>query len=74
VETLVELDHEYAEAGRAAGCPVYLRAPAVGVMEAFIDGLADAVQAALGREDAVSTDGGGRRCDACWTRCPARAA
>ena len=31
VETLVELDHDYAELAEAVGCPPYLRAPAPGV-------------------------------------------
>jgi hypothetical protein len=31
VETLVELDHEYAVLAKEAGCPVYLRAPPWGV-------------------------------------------
>ena len=31
VETLVELDHDYAALGAAAGCPLYIRVPALGV-------------------------------------------
>ena len=42
VETLVELDHEYAELAREVGVPFYLRAPAIGVDLAYIEGLADA--------------------------------
>ena len=41
VETLVELDHDYAELAQRLGVSPYLRAPAVGVEEAFIEGLAD---------------------------------
>jgi ferrochelatase len=61
VETLVELDHEYAELGREAGCPVYLRAPAVGIRPDFIGELTDAVLGALER-DGVTTHTGGRWC------------
>ena len=74
VETLVELDHEYAAGAREAGVPQYLRAPAVGVREAFVAGLAGMVEDALARAGGVETAAGGRRCAACWTRCPARAA
>jgi ferrochelatase len=49
VETLVELDHEYAEVAIAAGCAPYLRAPTPGVRQAFIDDLADGVIVSLGR-------------------------
>ncbi|MBI1404858.1 MAG: ferrochelatase [Caulobacter sp.] len=56
VETLVELDIEYGEAARHAGCPAYVRVPALGVEAGFIAGLADAAAAALGREG-VDSDG-----------------
>ncbi len=74
VETLVELDHEYKALADASGVPVYLRAPAVGVSDAFITGLAETVEAALARPADVETACGGRWCPAPWTRCPARAA
>ena len=74
VETLVELDHEYALLAKEAGCPVYLRAPAVGVAEARIAALADAVEGALALPGGPQTYGGGRWCDGCWSQCPARAA
>jgi ferrochelatase len=41
VETLVELDRDYAELARGMGCGVYLRAAAVGTEPAFIAGLAE---------------------------------
>ncbi len=63
-----------AAVAEAAGVPVYLRAPTVSVADAFIGGLADTVLAALARAPGVETAAGGRRCEACWTRCPARAA
>lgn len=72
VETLVELDHEYAEVARQAGCPVYLRAPALGVAARFIDDLAEVVVRALNR-DGVADSEGRRWCAARWGRCPARA-
>jgi ferrochelatase len=56
VETLVELDHEYAEVARQVNCAPYLRAPALGIDEAFIGALAKAVAAAVGREAAVGPD------------------
>jgi ferrochelatase len=72
VETLVELDHEYAELAKEAGCPVYLRAPAVGVADAFIDMLADAVLTAIPRQGVLDA-GGGRWCPRRWSRCPSQA-
>lgn len=49
VETLVELDHEYAQVAHAAGCRPYLRAPTPGVRDGFIEDLAHAALIALGR-------------------------
>jgi ferrochelatase len=74
VETLVELDHEYKELAQAAGCPIFLRAPALGVSGAFIEALAGAVIDALKRGGGVASACGGRWCDADWSACPARAA
>lgn len=50
VETLVELDHEYAALAGKLGVAPYLRAPALGVEPAFIGELARIVKTALGRE------------------------
>jgi ferrochelatase len=47
VETLVELDHEYAELAKEAGAQPYLRAPTPGVRAPFIDALARLTLAAL---------------------------
>ena len=44
IETLVELDRDYAELADRLGVRVYLRAPAPGTHPAFIRGLADAVE------------------------------
>jgi len=53
VETLVELDHDYARLANEVGCKPYLRAPTPGVSEPFIDDLAQAVLTALGRQGDV---------------------
>jgi ferrochelatase len=58
VETLVELDHEYADLAREVNCAPYLRAPALGVDEVFIAALAKAVSAAVSQEAALGPDSG----------------
>jgi len=68
-ETLVELDIEYRELAEDAGVPAYLRARTVGTHPAFIEGLADLVEAAL-RDGGLSSDRGGRICPASWSGCP----
>ena len=60
VETLVELDHDYAKVAAAAGCAPYLRAPALGVAAAFIGGLGQAVVQAIGRDLPIGPCGGWR--------------
>lgn len=73
IETLVELDHEYAELAESAGCPYYVRVPALGIEPAFIDALAGLVGQALAWSDgAAQTGEGGRWCAADWSACPAR--
>jgi ferrochelatase len=49
VETLVELDDDYAKIAAEAGCSPYLRSPTPGVRQIFIDDLAEAVITSLGR-------------------------
>jgi ferrochelatase len=71
VETLVELDHEYAEVAKSVGCAPYLRAPALGVDADFIAGLAKAVGSALARETWVGPDSGWL-CPAGHGRCAKR--
>jgi ferrochelatase len=63
IETLVELDHEYREVAVKAGCPAYVRVPALGVAPGFIRSLGRAIQGALGSPEPVVT--------ACAWRCPA---
>jgi ferrochelatase len=67
VETLVELDIEYGEVAHKAGCPAYVRVPALGPDPGFIGGLAEAAVAALGRSGTESD--GSFRC-ASWKKCP----
>jgi ferrochelatase len=50
IETLIELDRDYAELASRLGTPNYLRVPVVGIEPHFIEGLAAAVCRALGRE------------------------
>lgn len=71
VETLVELDHEYAELARGVGVTTYLRAPALGVEAGFLEGLVEAIGSARLQERAVQCAMGGRLCGAEWSRCPA---
>lgn len=73
VETLVELDHEYAAVAAEAGCAPYLRVPAVGADQAFIAGLASAVTQATGRENGPVA-AGAWRCPADVGKCPRRGA
>jgi ferrochelatase len=67
VETLIELDRDYAILAREAGITCYLRAPAVGVRELFIEGLADAIVQRLGRP---GTGPDGAACPIGFARCP----
>lgn len=71
VETLVELDHDYAGKAAAAGCSTYIRAPALGVQPAFIAGLAGQIAGALDRPAGVHP-GSDFVCAANWGKCPAR--
>lgn len=70
IETLVELDIEYGELAHEAGLHPYLRAPAVGVAQSFIETLAQAVTDSLGR---TGTAPFGPGCQARWKACPFQA-
>lgn len=74
IETLVELDIEYAAHARAAGLPFYLRAPALGETPAFIEALADLVEAAMRAPRPVRSGEGARICPAQFGLCPHGAA
>jgi ferrochelatase len=68
VETLVELDHEYAELAEQQGVSPYLRAPALGITAAFIDTLAAAVRSSLEVPGVAPFMWSG--CDGCHRQCP----
>ena len=70
VETLVELDHEYAELATEIGVAPYLRAPALGVSEAFVETLVGASISALGLQATAPFDS--PPCDSCHSNCPRR--
>ncbi len=70
VETLVELDHEYAELAQEVGVAPYIRVPALGVASEFIDGLAGMVRQALGKNGVIP--GSDWRCGS--TNCPCKEA
>lgn len=69
VETLVELDRDYAEVAAKAGARPYIRVPALGVQPRFIEGLAALVEQALA---SAGTAPGGGRCEAGLSRCALR--
>jgi protoporphyrin/coproporphyrin ferrochelatase len=71
VETLVELDHEYADLAESIGCAPYIRVAALGLEPAFIAALSEAALDALGREAGVEP-GRGWTCEACGPICMAR--
>jgi ferrochelatase len=59
VETLVELDRDYAEAARRAGAQPYIRVPALRTHPRFIAALADLTERALGNGAGVRPGGAG---------------
>jgi ferrochelatase len=69
VETLVELDIEYAQVAKAAGVPFYIRAPALGAAPRFIDALAELVELALSSPGKLQSENGGRLCPAQFGLC-----
>ncbi len=71
VETLVELDHEYAEIAGEIGCVPYLRVPALGRDAGFIGGLRGMVLDALDNGPGVSA-AGGWSCPAAHGKCACR--
>jgi len=68
IETLVELDHEYAALAEANGCPAYVRVPALGVDGAFIGSLAKITLEALQRPGGTCP-GSAFACRG-WSKCP----
>jgi ferrochelatase len=71
VETLVELDDDYAKIARDTGCAPYLRAPTPGVAQGFIDGLAHSVLEAARRPERIGSCGPWR-CPAGYAKCALR--
>ncbi|MBI1252055.1 MAG: ferrochelatase [Alphaproteobacteria bacterium] len=69
IETLVELDVEYAEKAKALGVPFYLRAAALGAADRFIAALADQVERALEHPGATISEAAGRLCPAQFGLC-----
>ena len=59
VETLVELDRDYAAAAARAGAQPYIRVPALGTHPAFITALADLTEQALASDARVQPGGAG---------------
>jgi ferrochelatase len=72
VETLVELDWEYAELAKEKALPYYLRAQALGVAPRFIAALADLAARALDGPPMIRSETGGRLCPAKFGLCPHR--
>jgi protoporphyrin/coproporphyrin ferrochelatase len=70
IETLVELDHDYAELGARAGCPGYVRVAALGIEPNFIRALGEITVEALGFESVEPARGW--TCEACGPICLAR--
>ncbi|MBC7769343.1 MAG: ferrochelatase [Phycisphaerales bacterium] len=70
VETLVELDIEYAHLAQRLQLPFYLRAPTPGTTPRFIDALADLAERALAAPGKTQSDSGARLCPAQWGLCP----
>lgn len=66
IETLVELDQDYAELAQSRGAPCYLRVPTVSASSPFIDGLAAAVIKSLGQKNDCPD---GAPCTAAYGRC-----
>jgi ferrochelatase len=76
IETLVELDIDYARIAREHGARAYIRAPALGIEPGFIATLADLVEDAMkDREPSpVRSSCGNRICPVNWRDCPNRRA
>ena len=68
-ETLVELDIEYGKLAQEQGVPAYVRVPTVNDGAAFIAGLAGLVRQALGSNEPLCCQNGGRLCPAPWKGC-----
>jgi len=70
IETLVELDEEYAEIAEEHHAPGYTRIPALGVAEGFISSLAKLALTALEGPVGLKPPNGARICPADRSQCP----
>ncbi|MDF1767677.1 ferrochelatase [Maricaulis sp.] len=74
IETLVELDEEYAEIAEELGIETYVRVPALGNDPVFIEGLASMVGQALNGPAGLRSEVGERICPADCSACPCKSA
>jgi protoporphyrin/coproporphyrin ferrochelatase len=70
IETLVELDIEYAELAHEKSLPFYLRAKALGAADGFIATLAAVVRRALDDDQDIASETGARICPHAFGECP----
>lgn len=70
IETLVDLDIETAALAKQNGVPLYLRAPALGVRDAFVSGLADLVEGSMTKPCGIAAGAGEAPCKASHKLCP----
>jgi len=70
IETLVELDEEYAELGEASGVAGYTRVPALGTMPGFIETLGVMVERALASPAGLARASGSQACPVSCPACP----
>ena len=71
IETLVELDIDYADIAQDQGCPNYIRVPALGITPGYIQALTTAVIERLARPQAVCPQGAA--CQHGFAKCPYKA-
>lgn len=69
-ETLVELDIEYGELAKEHGVPHYLRVPALGTDETYIESLAEICKTKYPAQMIAPAEGQTRYCPSDWKQCP----
>ncbi|MGP1275360.1 MAG: ferrochelatase [Caulobacterales bacterium] len=74
IETLVELDEEYAELAHEHGAAGYTRVPALGVTPGFVEALKSLVVSALEGDNGLKPPAGVPICPGQFGRCPCREA
>lgn len=70
IETLVELDIDYAKVAKNHNAKAYIRAPALGIEAGFIETLADLVEDAAKDNAPVRSSCSNRICPVTWRDCP----